>query len=102
MDGGGIFEYLPQKGTPHFDYLFSTAQGLDYSGLATLYGIDFVRVSSNDELKNALQNYVGTVGVHVIESPHLKNEVGNYMRYIRRFLQTRRTDYEPICLQYYR
>ena len=68
-DGGGIFEYLPQKGTPHFDYLFSTAQGLDYSGLATLYGIDFVRVSSNDELKNALQNYVGTAGVHVIETP---------------------------------
>ena len=71
-DGGGIFEYLPQKGTPHFDYLFSTTQGLDYSGLATLYGIDFVRVASNDELKNALQNYVGTAGVHVIEIPTSK------------------------------
>lgn len=71
-DGGGIFEYLPQKGTPHFDYLFSTAQGLDYSGLATLYGIDFVCVSSNDELKNALQNYVGTAGVHIIEIPTSK------------------------------
>ena len=71
-DGGGIFEYLPQKGTPYFDYLFSTAQGLDYSGLATLYGIDFVRVSSNDELKNALQNYVGKAGVHVIEIPTSK------------------------------
>ena len=71
-DGGGIFEYLPQKGTPHFDYLFSTAQGLDYSGLATLYGIDFVRVASNDELKNALHNYVGTMGVHVIEIPTSK------------------------------
>ena len=71
-DGGGIFEYLPQKGTPHFDYLFSTAQGLDYSGLATLYDIDFVRVLSNDELKNALQNYVGTAGVHVIEIPTSK------------------------------
>lgn len=71
-DGGGIFEYLPQKGTPHFDYLFSTAQGLDYSGLATLYGIDFVRVANNDELKNALQNDVGTAGVHVIEIPTSK------------------------------
>ena len=71
-DGGGIFEYLPQKGTPHFDYLFSTAQGLDYSGLATLYGIDFVRVANNDELKNALQNHVGTAGVHVIEIPTSK------------------------------
>lgn len=71
-DGGGIFEYLPQKGTPHFDYLFSTAQGLDYSGLATLYGIDFVRVANNDELKNALQNYVGTAGIRVIEIPTSK------------------------------
>lgn len=71
-DGGGIFEYLPQKGTPHFDYLFSTTQGLDYSGLATLYGIDFVRVANNDELQNALKNYVGTAGVHVIEIPTSK------------------------------
>jgi len=71
-DGGGIFEYLPQKGTPHFDYLFSTSQGLDYSGLATLYGIDFVRVASNDELKQALQDHVGTAGVHVIEIPTFK------------------------------
>ncbi len=71
-DGGGIFEYLPQKGTPHFDYLFSTAQGLDYSGLATLYGIDFVRVSNNDELKAALQNNIGATGVHVIEIPTSK------------------------------
>ena len=71
-DGGGIFEYLPQKGTPHFDYLFSTAQGLDYSGLATLYGIDFVRVSNNDELKAVLQNNIGTTGVHVIEIPTSK------------------------------
>ena len=71
-DGGGIFEYLPQKGTPHFDYLFSTAQGLDYSGLATLYGIDFVRVANNDELQGALKNYVGTAGVHVIEIPTSK------------------------------
>ena len=71
-DGGGIFEYLPQKGTPHFDYLFSTSQSLDYSGLATLYGIDFVRVASNDELKQALQDHVGTAGVHVIEIPTSK------------------------------
>ena len=71
-DGGGIFEYLPQKGTPHFDYLFSTAQGLDYSGLATLYGIDFVRLANNDELQDALKNYVGTAGVHVIEIPTSK------------------------------
>ncbi len=80
----------------------ATAQGLDYSGLATLYGIDFVRVANNDELENALQNDVGTAGVHVIEIPHLKNIVGSYIRNIRKFLQIRRNDYEPIFLQYYR
>ena len=47
-DGGGIFEYLPQKGTKHFDYLFSTSQGLDYSGAATLYGCGYTKISSPD------------------------------------------------------
>ena len=71
-DGGGILNICLKRESPHFDYLFSTAQGLDYSGLATLYGIDFVRVSNNDELKAVLQNYVGATGVHVIEIPTSK------------------------------
>ena len=70
-DGGGIFEYLPQKGTPHFDYLFSTAQGLDYSGLATLYGIDFVRVASNDELKKCVTKLCRNNGCSRHRNPHI-------------------------------
>ncbi|WP_303930147.1 2-succinyl-5-enolpyruvyl-6-hydroxy-3-cyclohexene-1-carboxylic-acid synthase, partial [Veillonella dispar] len=53
-DGGGIFEYLPQKGTKHFDYLFSTSQGLDYSGAAKLYGCGHTKISSPDELSHVL------------------------------------------------
>ena len=66
-DGGGIFEYLPQKGTKHFDYLFSTSQGLDYSGAAKLYGCDYTKISSPDELSSVLANVSQETGVHIIE-----------------------------------
>lgn len=68
-DGGGIFEYLPQKGTKHFDYLFSTSQGLDYSGAAKLYGCGYAKISSPDELSSVLANVSQEIGVHIIEIP---------------------------------
>ena len=71
-DGGGIFQYLPQKGTDEFDYLFNTPQGIDYSGLATLYGLDYVKVTNNAELEQAMEQYIGTEGIHLIEVPTSK------------------------------
>lgn len=68
-DGGGIFEYLPQKGTKHFDYLFSTSQGLDYSGAAKLYGCGYTKIASPDELSAVLANVSSKIGVHIIEIP---------------------------------
>ena len=68
-DGGGIFEYLPQKGTKHFDYLFSTSQGLDYSGAAKLYGCGYTKIASPDELSAVLVNVSSETGVHIIEIP---------------------------------
>ena len=68
-DGGGIFEYLPQKGTKHFDYLFSTSQGLDYSGAAKLYGCGYTKITSPDELSAVLANVSSEIGVHIIEIP---------------------------------
>ncbi len=68
-DGGGIFEYLPQKGTKHFDYLFSTSQGLDYSGAAKLYGCGYTKISSPDELSPVLAKIGQELGVHIIEIP---------------------------------
>ena len=68
-DGGGIFEYLPQKGTKHFDYLFSTSQGLDYSGAAKLYGCGYTKISSPDELSPVLAKIGQDSGVHIIEIP---------------------------------
>ena len=68
-DGGGIFEYLPQKGTKYFDYLFSTSQGLDYSGAAKLYGCGYTKISSPDELSTVLAKVSKESGVHIIEIP---------------------------------
>lgn len=68
-DGGGIFEYLPQKGTKHFDYLFSTSQGLDYSGAAKLYGCGYTKIFSPDELSSVLAKIGQESGVHIIEIP---------------------------------
>ena len=68
-DGGGIFEYLPQKGTKHFDYLFSTSRGLDYSGAAKLYGCGYTKISSPDELSSVLAKIGQESGVHIIEIP---------------------------------
>lgn len=71
-DGGGIFQYLPQKGTDDFDYLFNTPQGIDYSGLATMYGLDYVKVATNAELSEAMNTYIGREGIHIIEIPTSK------------------------------
>lgn len=68
-DGGGIFEYLPQKGSKHFDYLFSTSQGLDYSGAAKLYGCGYTKISSPDELAPVLAKVSTESDVHIIEIP---------------------------------
>ena len=68
-DGGGIFEYLPQKGTKHFDYLFSTSQGLDYSGASKLYGCGYTKIASPDELSAVLAKVSSESGVHIIEIP---------------------------------
>lgn len=71
-DGGGIFQYLPQHGTAYFDYLFNTPQGINYEGLQDLYGIDYVKVSNNEELQAAMTAYIGKSGIHVIEVPTTK------------------------------
>ena len=71
-DGGGIFQYLPQKGADDFDYLFNTPQGIDYSGLATMYGLDYVKVATNAELEEAMYRYIGRGGIHIIEIPTSK------------------------------
>ncbi|WP_251422614.1 2-succinyl-5-enolpyruvyl-6-hydroxy-3-cyclohexene-1-carboxylic-acid synthase [Veillonella agrestimuris] len=68
-DGGGIFEYLPQKEVKYFDYLFSTEQGLDYSGAATLYKCSYERIEKADDFAKAFKTAVASKGIHIIEVP---------------------------------
>ncbi len=40
-NGGGIFKYLPQSQSKHFEYLFMTPHSMDFSGLQALYEITY-------------------------------------------------------------
>jgi len=67
-DGGGIFSFLPQHDdAEHFEALWGTPHGLDFSHAAALYGGGFQRVSTRQEYKAALKASFGADGVQVIE-----------------------------------
>ena len=66
-DGGGIFEYLPQKGTPYFNYLFSTEQGLNFEALVEGYGCDYLSISSYHQFKSVLKDSMAVPGLHILE-----------------------------------
>lgn len=65
--GGGIFEYLPQKTEKDFEYLFLTPHAMDFSGLATLYGISHERITTYDALEQALANIAMEKGIRILE-----------------------------------
>lgn len=73
-DGGGIFEYLPQKGTPYFKYLFSTEQGLKYEALADLFDLDYLQITSYHQFKSVLKDSMAVPGVHLLEIRTNKEE----------------------------
>lgn len=67
-DGGGIFSFLPQaKEASHFEELFGTPIGLDYSHAVKMYNGEFTRPTSWNEFRSALHKGVGQEGLHVIE-----------------------------------
>ena len=67
-DGGGIFSFLPQHDdAEHFEALWGTPHGLDFSHVAGLYGVGFQRVTTREEYKAALQASFAADGVQVIE-----------------------------------
>jgi 2-succinyl-5-enolpyruvyl-6-hydroxy-3-cyclohexene-1-carboxylate synthase len=67
-DGGGIFSFLPQHDdAEHFEALWGTPHGLDFSHVAGLYGVGFQRVTTREEYKAALKASFDADGVQVIE-----------------------------------
>jgi 2-succinyl-5-enolpyruvyl-6-hydroxy-3-cyclohexene-1-carboxylate synthase len=66
-DGGGIFSFLPiAKATEHFEPLFGTPHGVDFSHAAALYGARLHRPEAPAALRAAVQQGLEG-GLHVIE-----------------------------------
>ena len=67
-DGGGIFSFLPQHDqSEDFEALFGTSHGLDFSHAGPLYGVDFQRVETRQQYRDALRASFEAPGVQVIE-----------------------------------
>ncbi|KWW20468.1 2-succinyl-5-enolpyruvyl-6-hydroxy-3-cyclohexene-1-carboxylate synthase [Peribacillus simplex] len=69
-DGGGIFSFLPQANDrEHFETLFGTPHGLDFSHTAMLYGGKYDKVQTWDELKRVFTESFEIQGLKIIEVP---------------------------------
>jgi 2-succinyl-5-enolpyruvyl-6-hydroxy-3-cyclohexene-1-carboxylate synthase len=67
-DGGGIFSFLPQVDHPrHFEQLFGTPHGLDFSHFAAAYGAGFTRIETWDEFCRAVRRGIESSGVNIVE-----------------------------------
>ena len=56
--GGGIFRILPgQKNTKNFDTFFETKHDLNAKHLSKMYGIEYVSVKTDQQLKNKLETF---------------------------------------------
>ena len=69
-DGGGIFSFLPQADHPdHFERLFGTPTGLDFSHAVRMYGGDFTRIADWDAFRAVLREGMSGGGLRVVEVP---------------------------------
>jgi 2-succinyl-5-enolpyruvyl-6-hydroxy-3-cyclohexene-1-carboxylate synthase len=67
-DGGGIFSFLPQASEQDlFEPLFGTPHGLDFRGLAELYGARYTLVESWPAFRAALDLGGPGRGLHIVE-----------------------------------
>ena len=69
-DGGGIFSFLPQANErEHFETLFGTPHGLDFSHTAQLYGGKYNKVQNWDEFEKVFTGSFEIQGLKIIEVP---------------------------------
>jgi 2-succinyl-5-enolpyruvyl-6-hydroxy-3-cyclohexene-1-carboxylate synthase len=67
-NGGGIFSFLPQAEHPeHFEQLFGTPHGLDFSRIAAAYDASFTRAATWEEFRAAVANGIQSSGVNIVE-----------------------------------
>jgi len=69
-NGGGIFSFLPQAAHPeHFEQLFGTPHGLDFSRFAAAYDAAFTRITTWHDFRCAINRGLESEGVNIIEVP---------------------------------
>jgi 2-succinyl-5-enolpyruvyl-6-hydroxy-3-cyclohexene-1-carboxylate synthase len=69
-DGGGIFSFLPQSSEKkHFETLFGTPHGLDFTHAVQLYDGKYAKVDSWDHLHHVFSKSLENEGLNVIEVP---------------------------------
>lgn len=67
-DGGGIFSFLPQaEEGQHFEKLFGTPLGIDFSHSVLMYGGSYLLIKETEDLSAALTKSYLTPGLKVIE-----------------------------------
>ncbi len=69
-DGGGVFSFLPQANhTDVFEEYFGTPHGLEFRSAAELYGLQYTKISSWDEFRQAVSSSLSMMGTNIIEVP---------------------------------
>jgi 2-succinyl-5-enolpyruvyl-6-hydroxy-3-cyclohexene-1-carboxylate synthase len=67
-DGGGIFSFLPQAAYPeHFEELFGTPTGLDFSLAVQMHGGQYAKTDSWEQFRKLVSQGITGAGLHVIE-----------------------------------
>lgn len=65
-DGGAIFKYLPQSKNKHFEYLFMTPHGMDFSGLKALYNLTYYEPADYEAFEHDFQEALTLDGIKVL------------------------------------
>ncbi len=65
-NGGAIFKYLPQSKGKHFEFLFMTPHGMDFSGLKALYGVTYFEPKDYETFERDLQEALKLDGLKVL------------------------------------
>lgn len=68
--GGAIFDMLPQrKDNPYFERLFLTPQKVNFEACAAGFFVPYRKALSVEEFEQALNEFLGEEGIHLIEIP---------------------------------
>jgi 2-succinyl-5-enolpyruvyl-6-hydroxy-3-cyclohexene-1-carboxylate synthase len=84
-DGGGIFSFLPvASASPHFEPLFGTPHGLEFSALAGQFHAAYERVDTEQGLAGALQRPLDQVRIIEARVPGRSENVAVHQRWFSR------------------